>query len=123
VLPAAGLTELVVAFLCVFLEDRLFTLSAVVWLSTTLVLYRFGLWFLDWHRPCGCLGHLNDLLHLSPETADKMMKILLLYLLLGSYVALFWLWRSQKRSPTGRVPRLLGIACPKVTTERQAIIN
>jgi cbb3-type cytochrome oxidase subunit 3 len=36
-------------------------------------------------------------LHIPPQTADTAMKIILAYLLIGSYATLFWLWRQQKR--------------------------
>jgi len=52
---------------------------------------------MGWHRPCGCLGNLTDLdlLGISPHTADTIMKLVLAYLLVGSY---WLLWRSRRRS-------------------------
>jgi hypothetical protein len=64
--------------------------------DTTLV-YRLGLWWMDWHRPCNCLGNLTDALHISPQAADNVMKVLLAYLLIGSYALLSWHWRQKQR--------------------------
>jgi hypothetical protein len=41
---------------------------------------------------------LTDALHIKPETADTAMKIILAYLLIGSYGSLFWLWRQRRRA-------------------------
>ena len=49
---------------------------------------------------CDVLGNLTDALHISPQTADTAMKIILGYLLVGSYGLLFWLWRQNRRVPT-----------------------
>ncbi len=46
------------AFFSLFTERRRFSLFAVAWVSTTFVVYRAGLWFIGWHRPCGCMGSL-----------------------------------------------------------------
>ena len=93
-----GLGELLIAFFCLFTDKTQFSLLAVAWLSTNFVVYRLGLWFIGWHKPCGCLGNLTDMLHISPGTADNIMKALLAYLLVGSYATLFWRWRQGARS-------------------------
>jgi hypothetical protein len=54
--------------------------------------------WVGWHKPCSCLGNLTDALHIPPQTADTAMKIILAYLLIGSYGNLFWLWRQCKKS-------------------------
>jgi len=92
---AVGLLELFIAFFCPFTDKRQFSLLAVVWLATNFVIYRLGLWWMGWHRPCGCLGNLTDLLRISPRAADNIMKSVLAYLLVGSY---WLLWRSRRRS-------------------------
>jgi len=87
-----GLLELCIAFFCLFTDKRQFSLLAVTWLATNFVVYRVGLWWMGWHRPCGCLGNLTDLLGISPHTADTIMKLVLAYLLIGSYGFLLWRW-------------------------------
>ena len=88
-----GVLEIVIALVCCFSRRQTVALGLVAWLATNILFYRVGLWWMDWHRPCSCLGNLTDALHLSPQTADTAMKIILGYLLVGSYAALFWLWR------------------------------
>jgi len=91
-----GLAELLVAFFCLFTDKAQFSLLAVAWLSTNFLVYRLGLWFIGWHKPCGCLGNLTDMLHISPTTADNIMKAVLAYLLVGSYAALLWRWKQSR---------------------------
>jgi hypothetical protein len=91
-----GLAELLISFFCLFTHRRRFSLLAVAWLSTNFLVYRIGLWFIGWHRPCGCMGNLTDLLHLSPRVADNIMKGVLAFLLLGSYGILYWEYRQRR---------------------------
>ena len=99
---AAGLLELGIAFVCWWCSCRTkkHQLAAflVAWLSTTFLGYRWGMWWMHWKRPCNCLGNLTDALHIPPKTADTAVKIILAYLLLGSYVTLFWFWRQRKNT-------------------------
>ena len=44
------------------------------------------------------MGNLTDALHIPPQTADTAMKIILAYLLIGSYASLFWLWRQRGKA-------------------------
>jgi hypothetical protein len=53
---------------------------------------------MNWHRPCNCLGNLTDALHISPQTADNIMKLLLAYLLIGSYGLMFWRWKQGREA-------------------------
>jgi len=99
VLWIVGVLELIVARAC-FIEKREWLQAGLIaWLATNFMLYRLGLLLIGYHKPCACLGNLIDALHVSPETADTAAKLILGYLLLGSYATLFWLWR-QKRKPS-----------------------
>ncbi|MGO8930782.1 MAG: MauE/DoxX family redox-associated membrane protein [Limisphaerales bacterium] len=99
-----GLVELLIAFFCLFTDRRRFSLLAVAWLSTNFLVYRLGLWFIGWHRPCGCMGNLTDLLHISPRTADNIMKGVLAFLLVGSYGILFSQWRQRRAQERAVAP-------------------
>jgi hypothetical protein len=103
-----GLAELLVAFFCLFTDKRRLSLLAVAWISTGFLLYRLGLWYIGWHRPCGCMGSLAGVLHLSDQAADNIMKGVLAYLLLGSYGILLWEWRR------GQVPSAAAAPSPAV---------
>lgn len=99
-MSAAGIMEICIASVCIFGKRKSLGLGFVAWLATSFVFYRLGLRWMDWHRPCSCLGNLTDALHLSPQTADTAMKIILAYLLVGSYTSLFWLWCRNRQMPT-----------------------
>ena len=92
---AVGVVELVIASLCLFAKSQTLKLGLIAWLATNFVVYRLGLWWIGWHKPCSCLGNLTDALHLKPEVADNIMKVILAYLLLGSYGLLLWQWRLR----------------------------
>lgn len=95
-----GTIELVVAFICFFGKRLGLQVGLVAWLTTYFVVYRLGLLWVGYQKPCSCMGDLTDALHISPQVADNAMKIVLAYLLLGSYATLFWLWKEKrKQSP------------------------
>lgn len=82
---SVGLLELGVAFACFFGRDVSFATLLVAWLATGLLVYRLGLLFLGWHAPCRCLGGLTDALHISAQAGDTIGKVVLAFLILGSY--------------------------------------
>jgi hypothetical protein len=94
-----GLVEIVIALVCFFSKRQILALTLVAWISTNFAVYRLGLWWMNWHRPCNCLGNLTDALHISPQTADNIMKVVLAYLLIGSYGLLFLHWRCNRAAP------------------------
>jgi hypothetical protein len=96
-LIASGI-ELAVAVICLFSKRISLAAGFVAWLATSLGAYRLGLWKIGWHKPCNCLGSLTDAIHISPQTADAAMKIILAYLLVGSYATLFWHWRQTRKT-------------------------
>jgi len=93
-----GAFELVMVCLCLLVKQTELKIIIIAWLSTSFLIYRSGLLLLGWQRPCHCLGNLTDTLHISPQSADTAMKIILAYLLIGSYATLFWLWRQQRKT-------------------------
>jgi hypothetical protein len=99
-----GVLELTVAGVCLFGKAQVFAMAIVAWLATSFLIYRIGLVLVGYHKPCSCLGNLTDALHIPPQIADTVMKIILAYLLIGSYGTLFWLWRQRKRGISSSVP-------------------
>jgi hypothetical protein len=93
-----GVVELVIAGICLFGKSQKLKLGLIAWLATSFVVYRLGLWWMGWKKPCGCLGNLTDALHLSPQAADSLMKVILAYLLIGSYGLLIWRWRQGRQA-------------------------
>ena len=96
---ALGVMEILVALVCLFSRHQAVATTLVAWLATIFLVYRLGLFWMDWRRPCGCLGNLTDALHLSPQTADNIMKVMLAYLLVGSYLLLAKEWYYSKSQP------------------------
>jgi len=94
-----GGIEVVVAFYCFFGKRPLLQSGVIAWLATNFVVYRLGLLWVGYHKPCSCLGNLTDALHISPQTADTVMKIILACLLIGSYGTLFWIWKENRKNP------------------------
>ena len=115
-LLAVGVLELVVAGLCFFTSKKRLATLLVAWLGTNFLVYRLGLWFIGWHHPCGCMGNLAGMLHLSDHAADNIMKIVLAYLLIGSYGILLWEWRAAL---TARAPAERG----KLEEEDEALVT
>ena len=103
-LRVVGGLELVVALVCFFSKRVYLQAGLVAWLTTNFVMYRLGLLWVGYHKPCPCLGNLTDMLHISSQTADTAMKIILAYLLIGSYATLFWLWRRRKKPASASSP-------------------
>src|ERR1035437_71226 len=93
-----GVLELIIASICLFGKSQKLKLGLIAWLTTSFVLYRLGLGWMGWQKPCSCMGNLTDALHIPPQTADTVMKIILAYLLIGSYASLFWLWRQKRKA-------------------------
>src|ERR1035437_7111554 len=91
-----GLAELLIAFFCLFTERRRFSLLAVAWIPTNFLVYRIGLWAVGWHHPCACMGSLAGALHLSDQAADNIIKGLLAFMLVGSYLLVFSQWRQSR---------------------------
>jgi hypothetical protein len=92
-----GSIEIVIALVCFCGKRTWLQAGLVAWLATSFLAYRLGLVLVGWHKPCSCLGNLTDALHIPPQIADTAMKIILAYLLIGSYATLFWLWRQRKK--------------------------
>lgn len=96
IFQVVGAVEFVLGIICLMSRHIWLQISLVAWLASSFVIYRLGLIWIGYHRPCNCLGNLTDALQISPVAADHIVKLILLYLLVGSYVALWSLWRMPK---------------------------
>jgi hypothetical protein len=103
--------EVLIALACFFGRRTWLSAGLLAWLATCFVAYRIGLVVVGWRKPCSCLGNLTDALHIPPQTVDTAMKIILTYLLIGSYAALFWLWR-QSRARASALPESQNSGAP-----------
>jgi hypothetical protein len=94
----SSLIEIIVGLISVWNKNEFLKACLLASLSVTFLSYRFELWWIGYRRYCPCLGTLTDALHIPPQTADTVMKIILAYLLIGSYATLFWLWRQKRQA-------------------------
>ncbi len=79
-LGLAAILEIVVALFC-FLDVPIRTKRvALAWISTLLIGYRIGRWFLGVGEPCPCLGTLWEWLPVDPQVPERVLLILLVFL-------------------------------------------
>jgi hypothetical protein len=86
-------------------------LALIAWLGAAFLTYRVAAVGLGKAGPCRCLGNLTDALGIAPATADLAMKFALGYLLMGSIIFLFLLFRrgmlggsaARQSTPSGGI--------------------
>jgi len=104
-LLSVGLIELVIAVLCLTCANRNLALGLVAALSMNFMAYRLGLWLTHWAGYCPCLGTLTQAIHLSPNRANLLTRLILIYLTLGSFSFLAcscWKPKGNRRSDPSR---------------------
>jgi len=94
-LPIVGVFELAISFICFTTKPKL-AAGCIAYLATGFLAYRFALWLIHW-GPCPCLGTLTDALNLPLYPVDIFLRIVLAYLLIGSYITLFHIWIQQRK--------------------------
>ncbi len=119
VLLVAGF-ELGVALLCLFGKQTGRQLGWLAWLATNYAVYWIGLFAMHCHPQAACIGSLTDPLQLTPGITGDILKLLPLYLLLGSYAAMIWLWLRQKQN---RKPQPVAVKPASVERSREALVR
>jgi hypothetical protein len=104
-----GGIEIVVALVCLLGQRTGFQAGLLLWLAVSFVVYRLGLLLLGNPKFCGCLGTLTGALHISPQVADFAMKVISVYLLLGSCATLFWHSRMEHKAERSQKQPTAGI--------------
>ncbi len=96
-----GGIELLISLICLFYVKRpMLQASLIAWLATNVTIYSLCLIGIDYQKPCSCLGHLTGVSHIPSETADSIMKTILVYLLTGSFLALFCREKQKNKQQT-----------------------
>ena len=95
-LLAAAIVECSVACLLVTNWTLRFKLLVIIWLSSTFVLYRFGLIALHSPKPCPCLGSAVDSLGISQHTANMVLMTIIAFMSCGG---LYFLWNTRRHGP------------------------
>jgi len=93
--------ELVVALICLFGKQVGLQAGWLAWLATNFIVYWIGLLSMHSHPQATCIGSFTDPLRLAGGTTGLVLEFIPVYLLLGSYAAVIWLWRE------GRAARLV----------------
>ena len=108
-----GIFELVVALICLFGKHVGLQIGWLAWLSTNLVVFWIGLLTMHYHPQATCIGSLTDLLHLARGTTGHIMEFTPVYLLMGSYAALIWVWLESRTAQAHKLAaESLKISCP-----------
>lgn len=105
-----GILELAISFICFFFHQLLLRIGLLAWLATSFFVYHLSMPWVGYHKPCSCLGSLTSAIHLSEQAANTVINTILIYLLVGSYVSLFWLWRQMRQAVS--VTALSGSSAP-----------
>jgi hypothetical protein len=92
-----GTIELTASLICFIAKTPLLQVGILAWLASCFLLYRIFLICVGYVKPCSCLGSMTTTIHISPETANNIMKIIMLYLMIGSYTAVYFLLKQSKR--------------------------
>ena len=92
-----GVVETVVALLCLTKRSIWIRTGLIAWLASIVFVYRIGLLSIGYTAPCNCLGTMTEAIHLAPQAADIGMKMVLLYIMVGSYIILICLWRCRMK--------------------------
>ncbi len=58
----------------------------ILWFASILLCFKVGVWATGYNGPCSCLGYFGDLLHLSPNTSNRLSWYLLIYFIVGGMV-------------------------------------
>jgi hypothetical protein len=88
-----GILEICISYRCITKSAHRLSLGLLAWLATCFVIYRIGILTIGWQKPCSCLGSMTELLHISPDLANRILEIIIAYLLIGSYA--FSLFRCK----------------------------
>jgi len=90
-----GAIELFVALVCLFGKQIKFKSVFVLWLAINLFVYQIGFLWSGNHRGMGAyLGSLANTFGIASSTAYLILKVVSFYLLIGSSIALVWLWKE-----------------------------
>jgi hypothetical protein len=98
--------EILVILLVLREADVFHKVAMIGTLGGVFLVYRIGLWGIGYEGSCSCLGQVTDVLGVSAAAADLISKIILGYLLIGSYSVLAWAtlgrWSIGQRLSRGR---------------------
>ena len=77
VLVLIGMLEISIGGYCIIGKDRLLQSRLLLWIGCMFTIYRVGLWWINYHKPCTCLGAITESIGLTETQADSIMKFVL----------------------------------------------
>jgi len=92
----SGLGEIIISILCYSRIKSSLKLIILAWVATSFLIYRVGMIEAGWRKPCICLGNLTQEIHISTKAADELMEFVLAYLIIGSYVGIFYIFKTSQ---------------------------
>lgn len=93
--------ELVIAVYCARSRDFLLRGLCLLSFGAIVLVYRIGLYLIDYHKPCGCLGSITSVLHISESAADDIAKMMLAVILLAGASGVLVNWRAYRAKRPG----------------------
>jgi hypothetical protein len=106
--------ELAVATICLFGQNTFLQAVLVLWLAMNFAAYQAGLWWMGVNGGYkGYLGDVSAAFGISAGTADMLLKILVLYLLVGSLFSFLWPWiKRESTESQGNTDGYMKTSCP-----------
>lgn len=102
-----SLIELTIVLVLVLGKGETFKMTCIAWLAGNFVLYRIGTILLTVGKPCPCLGSITEKLLLKPATIDRILEVIVLYLLFGSLFFLLTRNRTKRSSDVMEQPEVV----------------
>jgi hypothetical protein len=99
----AGIVEIAVALYIFKSSNVIRQLEMVAWLSLLFIAYHVGLYLIQFHGVCPCLGNANSWLKLSDNSINNLTLGLLAYFSIGSILMLGIGWFQIQRQNRERV--------------------
>lgn len=94
---SVGALEIAVGGACLAAQNPIFKAVLIGWLSLSFILYRLALVFLDFHKPCPCLGSFTSMLNLDQGKVDIALKGVIGAMFVGSLCVIGGVCRGRAR--------------------------
>lgn len=105
--------EFLVALICLFGRQVYFQIGWLAWLMTNFLVFQTGCYWMRCHPQATCIGSLTDPLQLARGGMGGLAIGVLVYLVVGSYTALIWLWiNGAADRAASQSANSIKMACP-----------
>lgn len=94
----AGIVEIGVALYGLKYPMSRRAVVSLLWLGSTLAIYKIGILKYGGAKPCGCLGSITDILHIPPDVANIISTVIIIIMLLVGALSALILFRNSRAS-------------------------